>query len=845
MSSQARKNRSPLWAFFLTIVLGYALAGCNSERFDSSAADPEDSTAANNTVDDTSGSTEPLLPKLSDQTLRLQYQASIQGTVEFSAADELSSEPQLSIVTLPTKGTLTLTDADTGLFEYQPVEPDAWAGDSFTVQASDGDQSSSVHTVTLEFADETAPNLLVSPGEGAASVALKAQLELQSDDPIDLSSVTYNSDGACSGSVQLSADGFGTCIGIEQHSTTSPTRITFTLSQELTPGTAYAWRIDSEVSSVFGLAIPEKEVTFTTTAQPLVISEVGASPYSNIMRWFEVYNGGSTPLALADYELRSRAIDATTAATKEDHTFLFPDVTLQPGHYLVVRAQSSYAGSEAVDTDQVIHLSDADWRPFWYDRGFLELIRSSDSLSIDFVTFGFNYAPTDNPAWSGTEVTSLPFNADSFGQSIGRDPTLSDTDSASDWVYYGWATVGGPNDVCGTDDFDQDGIPDCNEQPGSTFAGMPLYDWGARAGQPDIFLEIDYLDSTDSGRLDPDEGVQPRREALQKVVDVFAAKGIAVHIDAGDLYDASPGLNPTSFDLGGGETVPYALSVDLSPTGTQAGFYDYKAAYFEYRRLPIFHYVLFSTSRNSDGSAGSSGVAELLGNDLIVSLGGWGLNSDNVSSKNALINYQASTLMHELGHNLDLRHGGFEGTNAKPNYLSIMNYVYQLRGLPVLGNNEGDRYYQDYSLTGACDDTLLDGPYDDPAKFRIDFSNGSSIDLDPTNLDERLGLGRTTSGPVDFNCNGNDSETNLNASGNLGTDVMSDHDDWTNLVIDFGGYSPWNNEGAAQPRSLDQRRANAVLRYVHPVANDRGPVIEEPSPPASVLNMIQSRRVKP
>jgi len=43
---------------------------------------------------------------------------------------------------------------------------------------------------------------------------------------------------------------------------------------------------------------------------------------------------------------------------------------------------------------------------------------------------------------------------------------------------------------------------------------------------------------------------------------------------------------------------------------------------------------------------------------------------------------QASTLMHELGHNLERRHGGeaFE-PNCKPLYLSVMNYLYQLRGL--------------------------------------------------------------------------------------------------------------------------------------------------------------------
>ena len=38
--------------------------------------------------------------------------------------------------------------------------------------------------------------------------------------------------------------------------------------------------------------------------------------------------------------------------------------------------------------------------------------------------------------------------------------------------------------------------------------------------------------------------------------------------------------------------------------------------------------------------------------------------------------------MHEWGHNFGRRHGGdlFE-PNCKPQYLSVMNYLYQLRGL--------------------------------------------------------------------------------------------------------------------------------------------------------------------
>ena len=39
---------------------------------------------------------------------------------------------------------------------------------------------------------------------------------------------------------------------------------------------------------------------------------------------------------------------------------------------------------------------------------------------------------------------------------------------------------------------------------------------------------------------------------------------------------------------------------------------------------------------------------------------------------------QKGTLMHELGHNLGLRHGGSDDVNCKPNYLSVMSYSFQM-----------------------------------------------------------------------------------------------------------------------------------------------------------------------
>ena len=108
-------------------------------------------------------------------------------------------------------------------------------------------------------------------------------------------------------------------------------------------------------------------------------------------------------------------------------------------------------------------------------------------------------------------------------------------------------------------DADNDGIPDCAEEPGKTFYSMPLYEWGARKNQVDLFLEVDYLPI-----INGDHGTRPTRRALERVQEVFAANGYQAHIDIGDLFDANAGsTDPTDFDLGGGQEIPYADLIDI------------------------------------------------------------------------------------------------------------------------------------------------------------------------------------------------------------------------------------------------------------------------------------------
>jgi hypothetical protein len=85
-----------------------------------------------------------------------------------------------------------------------------------------------------------------------------------------------------------------------------------------------------------------------------------------------------------------------------------------------------------------------------------------------------------------------------------------------------------------------------------------------------------------------------------------------------------------------------------------------------------------------------SGYSDLGGSDSAVTLGLWETAPNQDMSKRA--NVIAGTLFHEIGHTLGLSHGGLYyqtpgsyvpnfDVNCKPNYQSVMNYLFQLDGV--------------------------------------------------------------------------------------------------------------------------------------------------------------------
>jgi hypothetical protein len=169
---------------------------------------------------------------------------------------------------------------------------------------------------------------------------------------------------------------------------------------------------------------------------------------------------------------------------------------------------------------------------------------------------------------------------------------------------------------------------------------------------------------------------------LQRVVDAFAAApvhnidgvaGVDLVLIFGDQFHKNPIQEQTT--LG-------STTVALDKVQYNWGAFDY----IKNARLPVspplfravVHYAMF-IHQMPDPLAVRSGLSNgIPGNEFLVSLGA-------AANQVGDVDQQGGTFMHELGHNLGLDHGGFEDVGNKPNYLSVMNYLFQFTGLGERG----------------------------------------------------------------------------------------------------------------------------------------------------------------
>lgn len=538
--------------------------------------------------------------------------------------------------------------------------------------------------------------------------------------------------------------------------------------------------------------------TNSGTGPALMISEIGSrdATYSHPF-WIEFTNKSSADIQLSDYEIRSPYTTTGSDSIEKTATFQLPAYTLSPGKFVIVRFNNS---SDNIAGPLVVHVSYSSGNlPYWTTWGFIDLRKTSTAQTVDFVRFGspssyYDYTPSPASEWSGSNATAL---TDQLGYSLTRNLEENDNNTASNWVLRAFHTPAAYNDVISDTDADGDGIPDANEAPGKTFCGLPYYDWGARAGTKDIFVHIDYMNPANC----PDPlAVTPRIEALQKIQAAFNRKSIKVHFDVGTLF----GSTIESFCMDGrSHQVAFATNVHLTPSDYSINALAYKAQNMPISKVPVFHYCLLGFLSQPEGAFG--GLGETPGNDFVVTIGSSDPDQFYATTPsdqlNYLINSQASTIMHELGHNLGLKHGGDVDVNYKPNYYSIMNYMYSNNGLPTIGDTkEGDRYYyyryskvknqnfSSYIPSGWWID-LHNNAFS--ADMVIDYSDGSKFVINESSISESAGIGRSGSKPIDFNGDGDTLDENLAMDlnpvepGNGTQSPLEDHNDWGAIKIRF------------------------------------------------------------
>ncbi len=113
--------------------------------------------------------------------------------------------------------------------------------------------------------------------------------------------------------------------------------------------------------------------------------------------------------------------------------------------------------------------------------------------------------------------------------------------------------------------------------------------------------------------------------------------------------------------------------MSCSANGNAIGEYDWsefdaiKQVFLEPARRPVFHYAIYADLIADTTLAGLS--RDFIAADFILAAGHPKWNGGLTATQ------EASLFIHELGHNLGLRHGGGDNFNNKPNYFSSMNYL--------------------------------------------------------------------------------------------------------------------------------------------------------------------------
>lgn len=446
----------------------------------------------------------------------------------------------------------------------------------------------------------------------------------------------------------------------------------------------------------------------------------------------------------------------------------------------------------------------------------------------------------DTGAWTATNVPGRPLNQSCFQGDGDRE-------------HFGFTEGGEQGRLCldfstisSNGDADGDGLPDGWESLGYDADGDGTIDvdlpaFGADPNHKDLFLELDTM-----------AGNTPGRAQIQAMKAAFAAApvdagtngaslsggadansnpdgtaGINLWVDTGTQTDSNAsedgagagtcgdGIDNGSDgdaddndadcligdDLGGGNQVPATGISDLN-----SDFYTVKGANFDPDRRLIFRYGLSAAPGFEDGSTAGNSCFDGVDNggdgdtdgddddDCWPWGGGWGEVGGNDFIE---YNHDGGTIMHELGHTLNLRHGGNENDNCKPNYVSVMNYDNQSGIRQNAGGSILD-YSPPRTATGRgvaplapltennLNETAILDSTDASNQFVFNDADGDKVRNALNATADYNGDGDATDNPVTVNVDDADSDGDPAACDNgSSNDTHTGFDDWSAISIQF------------------------------------------------------------
>lgn len=296
-------------------------------------------------------------------------------------------------------------------------------------------------------------------------------------------------------------------------------------------------------------------------------------------------------------------------------------------------------------------------------------------------------------------------------------------------------------------DTDGDALPDKWEVRGDKYIDLAAR--GANSRRKDVFVECSYM----TGRRPPDASFTLASDTFSRapVTNVDGSTGISLHLELRD-------------------EVPY--DNDLNPSWTE--FSAIKSQHFSTARANIYHYCIFANAYDATASSGLS--FGINAQDFIVSLG-WAWDQ---------YDYVGGTILHELGHNLGLQHGGDDSLNNKPNYFSVMSYRFQFPGLTI----DGVDHHYDYARWQL--ETLQESALDEVRGLEL-ANGGSDAFLHSYTIYYNLTPNTSTSKPfadanIDWNGDGNVGgivSVDVNGDGYLS--ALTAWNDWDHLSFNGGG----------------------------------------------------------